>query len=337
MRAVLITHPGGPEVLELRDVSEPQPAAGEARVRVRAFGVNRADLLQRRGLYPAPPDAPQDIPGLEFAGEVDAVGPAQDHPTAVPPFRPEGGPGAGAKVMGIVGGGAYAEYVVVPAEQLIPIPRGMEFAEAAAIPEAFLTAFDALERLAVGPGEWVLVHAVGSGVGTAAVQLIHARGARSIGTSRTPAKLERARAFGLDVGMDATAGDFAAAVRRATDGGAHAVLDLVGGPGFRATLEAMRERGRLLLVGLTAGARAEVDLSLILRRRLRIEGTTLRTRGHSEKAALAAAFRQAVLPLFERGTLRPVLDRTVPLERVAEAHAYMESNAGFGKIVVEVA
>jgi NADPH:quinone reductase-like Zn-dependent oxidoreductase len=239
--------------------------------------------------------------------------------------------------MGIVGGGAYAEYLVVPAEQLLSVPPGMSFAEAAAIPEAYLTAFDALERLAVGPGEWVLVHAVGSGVGTAAVQLIRARGARSIGTSRTPAKLERARAFGLDLGMDATAGDFAAAVRHATDGGAHAVLDLVGGPGFRATLEAMRERGRLILVGLTAGLRADVDLSVILRRRLRIEGTTLRARGHAEKAALAAAFREAVLPLFERGAVRPVLDRTVTLERVAEAHAYMETNLSFGKIVVEVA
>lgn len=315
MRAVLIARPGGPEVLELRDVPTPLPADGQVRVRVRAFGINRADLLQRRGLYPAPPDASQNIPGLEFAGEEER---------------------SGRRVMGIVGGGAYAEYVIVPANQLLPIPAGLSFAEAAAVPEAFLTAFDALERLAVGAGEWVLVHAVGSGVGTAAVQLIRARGARSIGTSRTPAKLARARALGLDHGADPTAPDFVATVRRITEGGAHAALDLIGGPRFPVTLEALRERGRLVLVGLTAGARADVDLSLILRRRLRIEGTALRTRGASEKAALAAAFHEAVLPLFERGALRPVLDRIMPLERVAEAHAYMESNAGFGKIVVEV-
>jgi NADPH2:quinone reductase len=335
MRAVVIARPGGPEVLELRDVARPEPAGGEVRVQVRAFGINRADLLQRRGLYPAPAGAPQDIPGLEFAGAIDAVGPdSPDRLPAVPPSRPVEGPGS--RVMGIVGGGAYAEYAVVPAGHVLPIPPGMTFAEAAAIPEAFLTAFDALERLGVTADEWVIVHAVGSGVGTAAVQLIRARGARSIGTSRTPAKLERARGLGCDHGLDALTGDFAAEVRRITGGGAHAALDLVGGPLLPTTLAALRERGRHVLVGLTGGARAEVDLSVILRRRLRIEGTVLRTRSRAEKAALTAAFREAVLPLFARGALRPVLDRTMPFERVADAHAYMESNASFGKIVVEV-
>ena len=315
MRAVLIARPGGPEVLELRDVPPPLPADGEVRVRVRAFGINRADLLQRRGLYPAPPDAPRDIPGLEFAGEVEK---------------------SGEKVMGIVGGGAYAEYVTVPADQSIPIPTGLSFAEAAAVPEAFLTAFDALERLAVTAGDWVLVHAVGSGVGTAAVQLIHARGARSVGTSRTPAKLEKARALGLDEGVVGTPDDLRRSVRAATGTGVHAAVDLIGGPLFPVTLEVLRDRGRLILVGLTAGARAEVDLGVILRKRLRVEGTVLRTRDRVEKAALAAAFRAAVLPLFERGILQPVLDRTLPLERVAEAHARLEANENFGKVVVEV-
>lgn len=315
MRAVLIARPGGPEVLELRDVPPPLPADGEVRVRVRAFGINRADLLQRRGLYPAPPDAPRDIPGLEFAGEVEK---------------------SGEKVMGIVGGGAYAEYVTVPADQSIPIPTGLSFAEAAAVPEAFLTAFDALERLAVAAGDWVLVHAVGSGVGTAAVQLIHARGARSVGTSRTPAKLEKARALGLDEGVVGTPDDLRRSVRAATGTGVHAAVDLIGGPLFPVTLEVLRDRGRLILVGLTAGARAEVDLGVILRKRLRVEGTVLRTRDRVEKAALAAAFRAAVLPLFERGILQPVLDRTLPLERVAEAHARLEANENFGKVVVEV-
>jgi len=315
LRAVLIARPGGPEVLELRDVPPPLPADGEVRVRVRAFGINRADLLQRRGLYPAPPDAPRDIPGLEFAGEVEK---------------------SGEKVMGIVGGGAYAEYVTVPADQSIPIPTGLSFAEAAAVPEAFLTAFDALERLAVAAGDWVLVHAVGSGVGTAAVQLIHARGARSVGTSRTPAKLEKARALGLDEGVVGTPDDLRRSVRAATGTGVHAAVDLIGGPLFPVTLEVLRDRGRLILVGLTAGARAEVDLGVILRKRLRVEGTVLRTRDRVEKAALAAAFRAAVLPLFERGILQPVLDRTLPLERVAEAHARLEANENFGKVVVEV-
>jgi NADPH:quinone reductase len=315
VRAVVIARPGGPEVLELRDVPAPQPAPGEVRVRVRAFGINRADLLQRRGLYPAPADAPRDIPGLEFAGEVDGIG---------------------GRVMGIVSGGAYAEYVTVPREHLLPVPQGMSFAEAAAIPEAFLTAFDALERLAVAPGEWVLVHAVGSGVGVAAVQLIHARGARSIGTSRTPAKLEKARPLGLDEGAVGTPDDLRRAVRAATGTGVHAAVDLIGGPLFPVTLEVLRECGRLILVGLTAGARAEVDLGVILRKRLRVEGTVLRTRTREEKTALAAAFREAVLPLFERGALQPVLDRTVPLERVAEAHQRMEANETFGKIVVEI-
>jgi NADPH2:quinone reductase len=316
VRAVLIARPGGPEVLELRDVPVPSPAEGEVRVRVRAFGINRADLLQRRGLDPAPSDAPQEIPGLEFAGEEE---------------------GSGRRVMGIVGGGAYAEYVIVPAAQLLPVPEGMGFAEAAAIPEVFLTAFDALERLAVGAGEWVLVHAVGSGVGTAAIQLIRARNAKSIGTSRTPSKLKRARALGLDEAADGSADELRRVVRAATGAGAHAALDLIGGPLFPVTLDVLREQGRLMLIGLTAGARVEVDLGVILRKRLRVEGTALRTRTPEEKASLAAAFRDAVLPLFERGVVRPVLDRAVPLEQIVGAHACMEANENFGKIVVEVA
>jgi NADPH2:quinone reductase len=334
MRAVLISRPGGPEVLELRDVPAPEPAPGEVRVRVHAFGVNRADLLQRRGRYPAPAGAPQNIPGLEFAGVVDTVGPAEPRGRAAAPAS--GLAAAGARVMGIVGGGAYAEYVTVRADQLIPMPASLSFADAAAVPEVFLTAFDALERLAVTAGEWVLVHAVGSGVGTAAVQLIHARDARSIGTSRTPSKLNRARGLGLDEGAIGTAEELRRVVRAATETGVHAALDLIGGPLFPVTLELLRERGRLLLIGIAAGAQAEVDLGVILRKRLRVEGTALRTRSDEEKAVLAAAFREAVLPLFERGVVKPVVDRAVPLEQVVGAHACMEANENFGKIVVEI-
>jgi NADPH2:quinone reductase len=324
MRAIVVSRPGGPEVLTPRDVPRPEPGLGDVRVRVRAFGVNRADLLQRRGVYPAPADAPQEIPGLEFAGEVDALG----ADVTAPPV--------GTRVMAIVGGGAYAEHLTVPAEHLLEIPAALSFTEAAAVPEVFVTAFDALERLDVRADEWVLVHAVGSGVGTAAVQLIRARGSRSIGTSRSPWKLTRARELGLDGGVDTTTEDLVTAVHRFTPSGADAAIDLIGGPLFPATLAALRPRGRLILVGLTAGRQVEVDLGVILRNRLHVEGTVLRARAREEKTRLAAAFRAAVLPLLSAGTVRPVVDRVFPLTEVAEAHAYMESDANLGKIVVEI-
>ena len=325
MRAVVITRPGPPEVLEIRDVPAPTPSAGEVRVRVAAFGINRADLLQRRGLYPPPAGAPKDIPGLEYAGEVDALGSGVE------------GVAVGDRVMGIVAGGAYAELVVTPAAHVLPIPKRLAFEQAAAIPEAFLTAHDALEQGGVAKGEWVLIHAVGSGVGTAAVQLTRERGARTIGTSRTKAKLERALLLGVDAGIDVTAEPIAAAVRRITGGGgADAALDLVGGPEFTATLESLALRGRVVLIGLTAGARADVDLGLVLRRRLRIVGTVLRSRSDEEKAALVKAFRRKVLSLLGSGRVQPVIDRVEPVERIREAHSYVESNANFGKVIVHL-
>lgn len=325
MRAVVISRPGGPEVLEVREVPAPVAGSGQIRVRVRAFGINRADLLQRLGRYPAPPDAPPDITGLEYAGEVDAVG------------GDVSGIAAGHRVMGIVSGGAYAEQVLTPAAHALPIPPDLSFEEAAAIPEAFLTAHDALEQLDVRGGEWVLIHAVGSGVGTAAVQLVRARGARSLGTSRTRAKLERAAALGLDAGLDAKPQELAAAVRRVTPRGAEAALDLVGGPMFAATLGALAPGGRVIVVGLTAGARTEVDLGLILRQRLRIIGTVLRTRSTSEKTLLVQSFTRHVLPLFSNGRVRPVLDRIFAFDDTRRAHEYVETNANFGKVVVRVA
>ena len=324
MRAYVVIGGGG---LSLRDVPLPVPAAGELRVRVRAFGVNRADLLQRRGLYPAPAGAPPDILGLEFAGEVDDVGPAGRRP---------GGLAVGDEVMGITAGGSYAEYLVVPTGHLMGMPAGYSFGEAAAVPEAFVTAFDALERVALGAGEWVLVHAVGSGVGTAVLQLARARGARCVGTSRSPAKLDRARELGLDAGVNTAAGAFVDEVRRVTGGGAHAAVDLVGGSQFPRTLEALRPRGRLVLVGLTAGRTAEVDLGLVLRHRLRVEGTVLRSRSAEEKDDLVARFARAVLPLLEAGTVRPVVERVWPFADVESAHAMMAADANFGKLVVEV-
>lgn len=325
MRAVVITQPGDPAVLALEQVADPEPGPGQVRVRVAAFGLNRADLLQRRGMYPAPPGWPQDIPGLEYSGEVEALGP-QVTEVAL-----------GDRVMGIVGGGSYAEYVLTPAVHAMPVPAGMSLVDAAAIPEVFVTAHDALERLGVASDEWVLVHAVGSGVGTAAVQLIAARRARCIGTSRTAAKLARAAELGMQVGVDLTSEDLPAAVRHHTGEGAHAALDLVGGKLFSATLESLRSRGRLILVGLTAGRQVDLDLSVILRKRLRVEGTVLRARSVEEKEQLCRSFTRSIVPLFESQRLRVVIDRVFPLEQVREAHGYLESNVSFGKVVVQVA
>ena len=325
MRAIVVVRPGGPEVLEIVERPTPKPATGEVRVRVGAFGVNRADLLQRRGQYPAPPGAPADIPGLEYAGEIDAIG------------RGVTGQAKGTKVMGIVAGGAYAEYVIVPAAHLVPVPASESLTHAAAIPEAFITAFDALERAAVVAGEWVLIHAVASGVGTAALQLVNARGAHAIGTSRTATKLEHMKPLGLEHGIHTGPGtDFVAAVRQITGNGVQAALDLIGGAGFLQTLDAMTLKGRVVLIGLTAGSKAEVDLGLVLRKRLRIEGTMLRSRSADEKSQLTATFREAVMPLFAEGRVRPVVDRVFPFAEVAEAHAYVERNESLGKVVVLV-
>lgn len=324
MRAVIITRPGDPSVLELREVPVPAPGPGEIRVRVHAFGVNRADLLQRRGHYPAPPDSPADIPGLEFAGTVEVVG-------------PDGAFGVGERVMGIAGGGTYAECVVVPDGQAVRIPDHMADTTAAAIPEAFITAHDALRRAEVQAGQWVLVHAVGSGVGLATLQLARALGARVIGTSRTADKLARAARLGLDVGLDTSAVDLGQAVRAATSGaGVNAVVDLVGGTLFPRTLECLASQGRLVLVGLTAGRTAELDLGVVLTHRLRIEGTVLRSRSRAEKAAAVAAFAAEVLPLLARETVQPVIHAVLPFAEVAEAHRLLEANATFGKVVVEV-
>ena len=324
MRAVVIARPGGPEVLELREVPQPVPGAGEILVRVAAAGVNRADILQRKGHYPAPPGSPADIPGLEYAGEVAALG----RDTAR--WRP------GDRVMGLVGGGACAEFLVTHADTAIPVPAAWPAADAGAVPEVFLTAFDALVlQLGMKAGETVLVHAVASGVGTAALQLVKAWGGRCIGTSRSAAKLERARALGLDVAVDSSREDFAEAVRRETGGrGVDVVLDLVGGPFLEGNLKALAPRGRMIIVGLTAGRTAPLDMGVVLNKRLTLVGTAMRSRALEEKVAVARAFEGAVLPLFTAGRLRPVLDRAFPMAQVADAHRAVEADATFGKLVL---
>ena len=326
MRAIVIREPGGPEVLELRDVPTPTPQRGEARVRVRATAVNRADLLQRMGAYPAPSDSPRDIPGLELAGEVDAVG---EGVTAVK---------VGDRVFGLAGGGAYAEQVVVHARTLVRMPEGLTFAEGAAIPEAFVTAYDAMvvqARLAAG--ESVLVHAAGSGVGTAAVQIARVIGASSIGTARSIAKLDRARPMGLGEGVVAEGGKFAEKVNAITEGrGVDVVLDLVGGGYVVEDLACIAQRGRIVVVGLLAGTRADVDLGVVLRKRVELRGTMLRSRPLEEKIDAARVLGRHLAPLFATRQLEPVIDKVLPFARAAEAHDYVASNDGFGKVVLEV-
>ena len=326
MRAIVIREPGGPDVLELRDVPTPTPQRGEARVRVRATAVNRADLLQRMGAYPAPPDAPRDIPGLELAGEVDAVG---EGVTAVK---------VGDRVFGLAGGGTYAEQVVVHARTLVRMPEGLTFTEGAAIPEAFVTAYDAMVlqgRLAAG--ETVLVHAAGSGVGTAAVQIARVIGATSIGTARSAAKLDRTRPMGLGEGVVVEGGRFAEKVNAITEGrGVDVVVELVGGGYVVEDLACVAPKGRIVVVGLLAGARAEVDLGIVMRKRLELRGTILRSRSLEEKIDAARVLARNLAPLFSTRQLEPVIDRVLPLARAAEAHAYMASNDGFGKVVLEV-
>jgi putative PIG3 family NAD(P)H quinone oxidoreductase len=324
VKAVVISEPGGPEVLSVRDVATPEPGRGEIRVRVIAAGVNRADLLQRRGAYPAPPGWPADVPGLEYAGTAEALG------SGVTEWS------VGARVMGIVGGGGYAEYVVVHEREAIPIPGALSFEQAAAVPEAFITAHDALfTQAGLVIGERVLIHAVGSGVGTAALQLAKAAGASVLGTSRTPGKLKRAAELGLDVGIDTSREDFADVVASRTAGeGVDVVLDLVGGPYADGNLRALARRGRWVVVGLTAGRRAEIDLGALLAKRLRVLGTSLRARPLEEKIDAAQRFRAHVLPLLASGRVRPVVDGVYPLETAAEAHRLMERNATFGKLVL---
>ncbi len=334
MRAIVITAHGGPEVLALQDRPDPVPGPFELLVSVEASALNRADLLQRRGLYPAPPGAPADIPGLELAGTVAAVGP---HVTRF---------AVGDRVMAVVGGGAAATLAVVHEREALPIPAGLSATDAAAIPEAFLTAFDAaVLQGGLRSGQWLVVPAVASGVGTAAVQIARALGAHTVGSSRTAAKLARAVELGLDVAVEgppeALVDAARAATRAAGKAGAAVVLDLVGGAATPALLKTLQPQGALILVGLMAGARAQLDLGRVLTRRLRVQGTVLRSRPIEQKIAAAQVFADQLLPLFRSPSpgapppLRPVVDRVLPLGQAAEAHGILERNESAGKVVLD--
>ena len=324
MRAVVITRPGDPEMLEVQEVETPEPTGDQVRVRVRASGINRADLLQRAGGYPAPAGSPSHIPGLEFAGEVDALGPLASK------WKP------GQRVMGLAGGGAQAEYIVVHEGLLVEIPPNLDFVQAAAVPEVFMTAHDALfTQAGLQMGERVLIHAAGSGVGTAAIQLVQAMGATSFGTSRTPAKLEAAKALGLDVGLSGQ--NFAAEIQRLTNGeGVHVIIDFIGAPYLEQNLQSLALWGRLVYLATMGGWQTNVNLGMLMQKRISVRGVTLRTRTLEEKLAVTRRFAVSVLPLLASGKVKPVIERVYALEEIVEVHRVMEENRNFGKLVVKI-
>ncbi len=329
MRAVVITSHGGVEGIGVLEVeSPPSPVADRVRVRVHAAGLNRADILQRRGHYSAPPGYPTNIPGLEFAGEVESIG------EAVRTWK------VGDRVFGITGGGAQAEFVVVPESNLARIPAELDWVQAGAMPEVFITAHDALfTRASLHLGERVLIHAAASGVGTAAIQVAHAASATVFGTSRTADKLQRLHDLNLGLDRSVAVGgqpaNFVEAVQKWTNGaGVDVILDLVGGNYFAPNLDVLASRGRLICVGTTAGEKSEIDLGMLMRKRTTIIGTMLRGRSIEEKAEATRLFASSVLPLLSRGAIRPVIDRVYPANEIRDAHARMESNASFGKIVL---
>ncbi len=326
MKAITFSEPGDTGVLHLSEVDDPTPAAGEVLVAVRATAVNRADLLQRRGLYPPPPGA-SDILGLEAVGEVAAV-----------PDTTATSLHVGDRVMCLVGGGAYAEKLAVPADNTMPVPVGMSWTDAAAVPEVFLTAYQGLIRLGgLGAGDTALVHSIASGVGMAAAQVCRAVGATCIGTSRTAGRADAADRFGAR-GLHVPDAVFADAVRHATDGrGADVILDLVGAKYLDENIRALARHGRLVLTGFVGGRRAELDMGALLAAQGTILASSLRGRSTEEKADIMRDFEAWALPLFASGQLEPVVHEVMPLSEAAAAHALLERDEAVGKVILEVA
>jgi putative PIG3 family NAD(P)H quinone oxidoreductase len=323
VRAVVISEPGGPEVLNLEPVPDPVPAAGEVLITVEAAGVNRADLMQRQGFYPPPPGA-SSYPGLECSGTIAAVG------ADVTGWRP------GDQVCALLAGGGYAEQVAVPAVQVLPVPAGLTVTEAAALPEVACTVYANVFMAArLAPGETVLVHGGASGIGTMAIQLAHALGARVACTAGSAAKLERCQALGADLLIDYTREDFVQAVADFTGGaGADVILDIMGAAYLPRNIAALAIGGRLVVIGLQGGATGELDLGTMLRRRLTVRAASLRARPVTEKAVVVAAVRDEVWPLIAAGQVRAVIDTIFPLADAAGAHRLMESSAHVGKILL---
>lgn len=326
MRAIRVKAAGGPEQLELLELPDPNPAAHEVLIDVHACALNRADLLQRRGLYPPPPGE-SDVLGLECAGVVRATG------------REATRFGVGTRVMALLGGGGYAERVRVHENLVLPIPDGMAFTEAAAVPEAFLTAYEALFNAAeLAPGERVLIHAAGSGVGIAALQIARELGAQALCTLRSENKAARLKDLGAAHVIVSSAEDFVEVVARETHArGVDVIVDLVGAAYAANNQRALAAGGRWVVIGLLGGAQAQLDLSKLVMQRQTLRGIVMRSRPLPEKTAIVRGFQRDLWPWLAAGRLRPVVDRTFPLAEAARAHAHMEQNQNFGKIVLEVA
>jgi NADPH2:quinone reductase len=321
--AIEIKTPGGPEVLVAAERPVPVPAAGEVLIKVGAAGVNRPDVFQRLGRYPPPPGA-SDIPGLEVAGTIERLGPGVD------------GWRVGDAVCALVAGGGYAEYCAAPAPQCLPVPRGLDVVAAAGIPETFFTVWtNVFERGRLQAGESLLVHGGSSGIGTTAIQLAHARGARVFATAGSAAKCAACERLGAERAINYREEDFAAVVRELTAGrGVDVVLDMVGGDYFARNIDVLATEGRLVEIATLHGARAELNLQTIMQRRLTITGSTLRARPVADKGAIAAAVRQQVWPLIESGQVKSIVHATFPLRDAAEAHRVMEAGTHIGKLVL---
>lgn len=322
-RAVKIRGAGGVDVLEIGELEVRDPGPGEVLVEIAAAGLNRADILQRKGFYPAPRGTVPDVPGLEYAGTVAAAG--------------EGaGVSVGDRVMGIAAGGAMATHIVVHGREAIAVPGDMSLEHAAAVPEVFLTAYDALfDRGGMAIGDTVVVHSIGSGVGTAAMQLANAAGARVIGTTRTESKLARCAELGELDGVHVTDGSFRKQVRELTGGrGADVILDTIGAAYLNDNVSSLATLGRLVIIGLLGGVSGDAPLGVLLAKRASVIGTVLRARPLEEKVALSQQFAAHVLPKLATGALKPVVDAVMPMSDVAAAHERMESNETFGKIVL---
>ena len=323
MKATLIEAGAGD--LEWGDAPSPLAGPTDVLVEVHATAVNRADLLQRRGFYPPPPGE-SDILGLEAAGVVGAVG------VGVKGVR------VGDRVCCLLGGGGYAEQITVPEAMALPIPAGLDFVQAAAIPEAFYTAFvNLVLEAGLAAGERVLIHAGASGVGTAAIQLVRARGATAFVTAGSDDKLARCKDLGASAGINYKQESFTERIAALTEGkGVDIILDCIGGSYLEANVASLRPQGRLVIIGLMGGTKADLNLGLLVSRRLRVIGSVLRSRSLTEKVAITEAFRSEVMPLFANGTLKPVVDATYPIAEAAAAHDYVAANKNFGKVVLRV-
>ncbi|MFY9635687.1 NAD(P)H-quinone oxidoreductase [Pseudarthrobacter sp. BIM B-2242] len=325
MKAIYIAEPGGPEVLEVREVDAPVPGQGEVLIDVVAAGLNRADVQQRRGFYPPPPGA-SEIPGLEVSGRIAGFGPGVTKAFSV-----------GDKVVALLAGGGYAEKVAVPAEQVLRIPDGVDLVTAASLPEVAATVYSNLVMTAqLQAGETVLIHGATGGIGTMAIQMAKALGAKVATTAGSDEKVGTAKAFlGADIAINYKEEDFPDSLRRQNGGkGADVILDVVGAKYLAKNIDALADYGRLVVIGLQGGAKGELDLGQLLRKRAAVVATALRPRPVAEKGAIMSAVRESVWPLITDGSIRPLVAKTFPLNQAGEAHKYFDTGDHVGKILL---